>query len=100
MTFLTLRLVAIGLIATNSCINADTSLETLNNRLAELYKSKTVVEHKLFNCELEYKQNSSKKCHNLESQHYAIKDEIKRLEPKIREKELLLIISRSKGVNK
>ena len=96
MTFLTLRLVAIGLIATNSYINADSSLETLNSRLAELYRNKATIDNKLFNCQLENKDNSSKKCHNLEEQYYAIKDEIKRLEPKIREKELLSIISNKK----
>ena len=96
MSFLTLRILTVGLLATVNYANSDSSLETLNNRLAELYKSKAVTEHKLFNCELKYKEDSSKKCHNLESRYYSIKDEIKRLEPKIREKELMAIIADKK----
>ena len=96
MTFLTLRLITVGLLATVNYAQADSSLETLNNRLAELYKSKAIINNKLFNCQLESKDDSSKKCHNLEEQHYAIKDEIKRLEPKIREKELMAIIANKK----
>jgi len=93
MNFLAIRLLTVGLLATVNYTQADSSLEVMNNRLAELYKSKTIVENKLLNCELKHGKESSKKCHNLESQHYAIKDEIKRLEPKIREKELMAIIS-------
>ena len=96
MNSLTLRLITVGLLATVNCMNADSSLETLNNRLAELYKAKTVVENKMMNCEIKYKNNSSKMCHDLESQHYSIRDEIKRLEPKIREKELMAIIANKK----
>jgi len=96
MNSLALKLVTVGLLATVNYVQADSSLETLNNRLAELYKKKSIVENRLMNCELKYKEDSSKKCHDLESQHYAIRDEIKRLEPKIREKELLAIIGNKK----
>lgn len=96
MPFLTLRLITVGLLATVNYANADSSLEVMNNRLAELYKNKSITENKLLNCELKYRDDSSKKCHDLEGQYYSIKDEIKRLEPKIREKELLAIISSKK----
>lgn len=96
MPFLTLRLITVGLLATVNYVNADSSLEVMNNRLAELYKNKSITENKLLNCELKYRDDSSKKCHALESQYYSIRDEIKRLEPKIREKELMAIIKGEK----
>lgn len=73
-------------------LNAD-SLETLNNRLAFLYKQKSITSNKLMNCQMD---KSIKECKLLESKLYDIRDSIKKLEPLIREKELLQIIKNRK----
>ena len=66
------------------------ALTILNDRLQELYKAKTKCHNKLSDCEMKHKDR--KQCHDIEGQCYDIEDEIKRLLPIIREKELLQII--------
>ena len=70
--------------------NKKDALTILNDRLQELYKAKTKCQAELNKCEV--KHGDRKQCHSIESKCYDIKDEIKRLMPIIREKELLQII--------
>ena len=85
--------IAVGSILTTATYAKDNkkdALTILNDRLQELYKAKTKCQAELNKCEV--KHGDRKHCHSIESKCYDIKDEIKRLMPIIREKELLSII--------
>ena len=83
--------IVVGSILTTATYAEDNKKDTLsilNNRLQELYKAKNKCQVELNKCNMV----KNKECRNIEHKCYDIKDEIKRLMPIIREKELLSII--------